>query len=263
MQIQTSISIRSLRASATALVVLAFAAPAGATEEGVSSSATAQGEARTNQQELVEEGLALYRAHDHRSAAERFLQAYAITKDPNLLFNVARCYEALGDKTAAIEKYEAFLADPTIDATGKERAERAVRVLRKKKDRGTSPLLQTDGVALKGEAVHSPAKTDNTKVVVGWIATSLLATGTAVAGVLAISSANQLRKAKDDFPGNAADIDRLSTRTLTLSVTADALGVATAVVGGLSLYWTLTSSPSQPELKAGISPTGLRLAGSF
>ncbi len=42
---------------------------------------------------LNEEGAALYDQRDYRRAVERFLRAYAADPDPNLLFNIARCYE--------------------------------------------------------------------------------------------------------------------------------------------------------------------------
>src|SRR5436309_16119301 len=54
---------------------------------------------------LVEQGFAAYHARDYRRAAETFLRAHTIQPDPNLLFNIGRCYEALGDRAAAIEKY--------------------------------------------------------------------------------------------------------------------------------------------------------------
>jgi hypothetical protein len=79
--------------------------------------------------QLNEEGSELYAAGDYRRAAERFLQAYAVDQDPNLLFNVASCYEGLGDLDAALEKYRAFLADPAAEAEGRPRAEAAIERL--------------------------------------------------------------------------------------------------------------------------------------
>ncbi|HTV22205.1 MAG TPA: tetratricopeptide repeat protein, partial [Polyangiaceae bacterium] len=72
--------------------------------------------------QLNEEGAALYAARDYRRAIEKFIQAYAVDSDPNLLFNIARCYEELGEIDAAIEKYETFLKTPGADTRGRQRA---------------------------------------------------------------------------------------------------------------------------------------------
>ena len=55
--------------------------------------------------ELNEAGAKYYSARSYRRAIEKFIEAYAIDRDPNLLFNIARCYEELGETAAAIEKY--------------------------------------------------------------------------------------------------------------------------------------------------------------
>jgi tetratricopeptide (TPR) repeat protein len=80
---------------------------------------------------LVEQGFAAYRARDYRRAAETFLRAHTIQPDPNLLFNIGRCYEALGDRAGAIEKYQLFLASPDADPAGRQRAEEALAALRR------------------------------------------------------------------------------------------------------------------------------------
>lgn len=79
---------------------------------------------------LNEEGAALYAQRDYRRAVERFLRAYAVDPDPNLLFNIARCYEKLGDTEAAIEKYEEFIALPGADTVGRSRAHQSLQALR-------------------------------------------------------------------------------------------------------------------------------------
>ncbi|HEX2731508.1 MAG TPA: tetratricopeptide repeat protein [Polyangiaceae bacterium] len=96
------------------------------------SEALAQDSSETNSSEdnpaalevtrLNEEGMGLYKLRDYRRAVEKFIQAYAIDHDPNLLFNIARCYEQLGDVEAAIEKYEEFVKMPGADTQGRQRA---------------------------------------------------------------------------------------------------------------------------------------------
>jgi tetratricopeptide (TPR) repeat protein len=84
--------------------------------------------------QLNEEGAALYAARDYRRAIEKFIQAYAIDSDPNLLFNIARCYEELGETDAAIEKYETFLKTPGADTRGRQRARESLAALREAKN---------------------------------------------------------------------------------------------------------------------------------
>jgi len=96
---------------------------------------------------LTNEGMTFFRAADYRHALERFLQAATIDQDSNLLFNIARCYEMLGDRDAAIEKYEAFLAKPDADSQGKVRANEAIRVLREAKARSAAAAAAPPVVA--------------------------------------------------------------------------------------------------------------------
>jgi Tetratricopeptide repeat len=86
---------------------------------------------------LNDEGSVFYKARDYRRAVEKFIQAYAMEPDPNLLFNIARCYDFLGDTDAAIEKYELFLKTPGADTIGRQRAQASLRTLRTAKNAGT------------------------------------------------------------------------------------------------------------------------------
>ncbi len=97
-------------------------------------------------QQLNEEGAALYGARDYRRAIEKFIQAYAIDSDPNLLFNIARCYEELGEIEAAIEKYQAFLKTPGADARGRQRARESIRALEQSKN-ATQPTSSETAAA--------------------------------------------------------------------------------------------------------------------
>jgi hypothetical protein len=94
---------------------------------------------QTNVAQLNEEGASLYAARDYRHAIEKFIQAYAIDTDPNLLFNIARCYEELGEVDAAIEKYETFLKTPGADTRGRQRARESLASLRDARDNGSEP----------------------------------------------------------------------------------------------------------------------------
>src|SRR5688500_15364231 len=92
---------------ATLLALGLGSAPAIAAAQARPAAIGTQGS--TGVAQLNEEGAALYAARDYRRAIEKFIQAYAVDADPNLLFNIARCYEELGETDAAIEKYEVFV----------------------------------------------------------------------------------------------------------------------------------------------------------
>src|SRR5689334_2035256 len=114
--------------AAIALLTSAAGRPALADDAPTDPAARAAAVAK-----LTDDGFALYKIRDYRHAVEKFLQAYALDQDPNLLFNIARCYESMGDPDSAIEKYETFLSKPDADPQGKRRANEAIRALRRQK----------------------------------------------------------------------------------------------------------------------------------
>lgn len=109
--------------------------------------------------QLNDEGAALYAARDYRRAIEKFIQAYAIDSDPNLLFNIARCYEELGETDAAIEKYETFLKTPGADTRGRQRARESLVALREARNSaasGAEPAAEPSRGAPPAEASAAP-----------------------------------------------------------------------------------------------------------
>ncbi len=112
----------SLRRAVVAAACLAASGAAGNASAAEREPAAAGARAVT----LNEEGASFYAARDYRRAVEKFIQAYAVDSDPNLLFNIASCYEGLGDLEAAVEKYREFLSAPGADPTGRPHAEAVV-----------------------------------------------------------------------------------------------------------------------------------------
>jgi tetratricopeptide (TPR) repeat protein len=116
----TGVTSRSL----TTLAALLFALSGG-------SAAQAQETGHAAAVKLSDEASALYQARDYKNAIDKFQRAYAADPDPNLIYNIAKCYEALGDNTAAIDKYQEFLRLPGGDSQGRVMAEESVRTLRR------------------------------------------------------------------------------------------------------------------------------------
>lgn len=119
--------VRLLAWFAAAGTLLVVSPRAQAAEPG---SPVSSGEASARIADLNEAGSKHYEDRNYRLAIEKFIEAYAIDHDPNLLFNIARCYEELGEVEAAIEKYEAFVDAKGADAEGRVRAQASLRALR-------------------------------------------------------------------------------------------------------------------------------------
>jgi tetratricopeptide (TPR) repeat protein len=129
MLIALSVAASSARAADPATPDGQTAATEGSGADAPGADAAEARAPETAATRLNEAGAAHYAAGEHRQALEAFLQAYALERDPNLLFNVASCYERLGDADAAREKYRAFLASPDGDPEGRPRAEQALERL--------------------------------------------------------------------------------------------------------------------------------------
>lgn len=206
----------------------------------------------TQAQKLGEEGAALYQTRDFRRALERFQQAYAIESDPNLLYNIARCYDQLGERESAIEKYEAFVRDPSGDPQGKERAHAALKSLQTPTpDTGTSTTSRSNagaGATAPSDGDKAEARQSSklpTYVALG-VGVAGLATGV-VAGALALGGKSDLdsRCSQDQCPPSArGDLDTLKTESTisTIGLVVGGVGLATA-----ALFWVLSWPTSKSE----------------
>lgn len=120
-------------------------------EPAVASATGEASESEARVLSLSDEGSALYERGEYRHALEKFIAAFTIGQDPNLLFNMGRCYEQLGEKSAAEEKYRAFIADPGADPAGVERARALIDSLN-----APTPVA-TDAAVLMPVASAAPA----------------------------------------------------------------------------------------------------------
>jgi tetratricopeptide (TPR) repeat protein len=259
---RATLAIHTLRqaTNATTTTTAPPAAPAANPDAELASTVRVHSgsSAAESYKTLSAEGLAFYKAGEYRRSGEKFLQAYAFDPDPNLIFNVARCYAALGDTAAAIEKYEAFLKAPGTDLDGRKHAQANLAKLRQ-----APTALRATPVEHEDLAVEP--RSGRTRIAAGWTATALLTVGTVVMGVLALESASKLEAARRAFPSSGPDIASRASRTTTLTLSADALGIGAVLMGGLSLYWTFSgpSTTSSSELSVALGARTVRIAGSF
>jgi len=86
---------------------------------------------------------------------------------------------------------------------------------------------------------------------VGWVTTGVLAAGAATFGVLAIKASNDLKDARATYPTTSDTLDHLANKATTYSIIADSLGIGALIVGGITLYSTLSSSSNTSSAQAG------------
>jgi tetratricopeptide (TPR) repeat protein len=86
--------------------------------------------AKAEHKRLVSEGVAYYQAKEFRNALNSFQEAYKLDAKVNLIFNIAKCHEALDEIPDAIARYDEFAAKPGADAASRAKAIDSARGLR-------------------------------------------------------------------------------------------------------------------------------------
>ena len=106
----------------------------------------------------------------------------------------------------------------------------------------------------------------------GWAATGTLGIGAGVAGYFGIQKAQELESKRTQYPLKQEDMQKTKRSAQTLFLAADLMGASAVVLGGISVYLTLSSSEkavkqvtrrSPGTVRVGISPKGVRVSGSF
>jgi tetratricopeptide (TPR) repeat protein len=96
----------------------------------------------------------------------------------------------------------------------------------------------------------------------GWIATGVFGAAAITTGALAYLASRDLREARTTYPSSRDDLDRRSSRVVTLSAVADILAAATVLTGGITLTLTWSRSHAQ-EVRVAATPNAVLVSGSF
>ncbi len=78
---------------------------------------------RTVAQQKFSEGRREFDAHNYQRALELLKESYTLAPYPDLLFNIGRCYEQLGQYRAALDAYQRYLAVNPADEDVRRRAD--------------------------------------------------------------------------------------------------------------------------------------------
>ena len=128
---------------------VAHAAPRAPTDDHAASGAV--GEAA---KQRFGEGVKHYAKKRYDRALASFLQAYALTKNPAILFNLGITSVKLGNPLNAVHFFEQFLRDAST-ATPEQRARAESAIARARESLGSVEIIAPDGadIAIDGEPI--------------------------------------------------------------------------------------------------------------
>jgi tetratricopeptide (TPR) repeat protein len=236
-----------------------------------------------NARRHFESGAAYLQQSDNEDALREFQAAYALSKRPPLLLNIAAVYERMGKPDQAIEALNHYLeADPssadrtTIEtriANLKKRAEGAAPSEPPKPANPPTPPppvatppvggAPTQGVEPPAEP-KEPVAPQRTPAYIAFGAGGAAAIGAVITGIIAKSKFDD---ASNTCKPNCADskVDPVKSMALVSDILT---GVAVVGVGvGAVLFFTAKSEgapPSRaPALSAGVSPSAARIDATW
>lgn len=225
------------------------------------STVQAQGDAeRAEALALFEAGVAAYRAQRYDDAIERFEQAYALSPEPVLLYNLARAEDRAGRVVDAVDTYRRYLATA---GDIEDRAEIEARVAELE-----AALAPPEPVAIEPEPppVPPPSPSRISDRVFGAVALLGAGAATLVVGAV-LGGAAQDRYAA--AMGTMIHEQRVAwqSEAFDLAAGANTLFVVGSVLSAGGLGWTIAElvlgEPRGSSEAVRVRPLGLGLAGTF
>ena len=207
-------------------------------------------EAKERAGELAARSAKHYKRGEFEAAATLLRDAYATYPEPNLLYNLARALEGLGDRSGAIDAYERYLASGKRieDRGGIERRVATLKAELEQQRRAAAersrapppapPVVQPPIAApLEAEPPPAPAREPRRFRKLPWITIASGVTIAAVGGVMGWRAKVNEDRAQDAMSGVAAQSfhDRARRDALAANIL---FGVGGAVViAGVVILW--------------------------
>lgn len=212
-------------------------------------------------------GSKLYEMSNYGEALVEFEKAYKLEPKPELVYNIARCYEVMAKLDKAIEHYELYL-QKNPEAPNRAVVEARLVNLRRRQEQAR-PVVEKPPPTPPPVTPRATETPSRWKWTTGWVAVGLggasLVTGI-VFGVLAKNKA-------DDFSAGVMEgrpyqelneIDESGKRYETLQIVTLAVGGALAAAGGGLLLWDVLGRRERRaslELVPYAGPSGGGVAG--
>ena len=234
---------------------------------GMSTASFAQdgegGEEGSTQEDfssLTKRGAQAYRSENYEQAVEFFKRAYEVRQVPNLLYNIGRAHEKLGNFEDAIEYYEQFANEPDVDMKARrdaiDRADTLSKVVERRKKGEEVDEEEIERQQSEGGLAQTETRMERDYTLAYIFAGAGVAT-LATSGIFALQAGN----AHSDFEEAASvqDMRDARSRGQTASVIADSMLIAGIALSGVGVYFFL----QPPEQEVPVSEAKLRVAPSF
>ena len=176
----------SLLFSSVAVAQSDEGAPDEAIEEGsdaVEESQPAPEPELSRYDELVAEATAKYQAGDFAGAAALLEEAYQEEANANILYNLGRLYEDLGETDKAMERYGAYAKAPGVDVAQRKDALERLKVFKELEALEEAERAKAEAKEKEKEKAEVVTKRDPPPVVVKEEASGLTIWGGVLTGV--------------------------------------------------------------------------------
>ncbi|MBL8744076.1 MAG: hypothetical protein JNK04_23375 [Myxococcales bacterium] len=212
-------------------------------------------------EKLFAESADAYREGRFDRAIELLEQAYALSKEPVLLFNLAKAQEGKGDVAGAIVSYEKYLSEASM-ISDRGAIEKRVETLRAQIADKTALEKRAEEERLRAERAEKEKPGPSP---IPWVLAGVGAAGIAVGGALA--AVLKSKEADANAAPIHADAVELRDEAERMAIGAD---VAFAVGGTLlaaGLTWGIVDvvlvSHGDAKVALRFEPTGVALRASF
>ncbi len=121
-------------------------------------------EALSNAEALATEAKVYFRTKQFDKAADKFLQAFGISKRPALVYNAARAYEEAGKHEQAVSMFEHYGTLDDVDDKGRRDAKSRVKKLRKAIAHDKAKAAHEAQAAAKANAAKRARATQRARV---------------------------------------------------------------------------------------------------
>lgn len=226
-------------------------------------------EAKAQYRELLDSAQKKFASGDLEGAIVDFEAAYEIRPSSNILYNVGRIHEQMGNIDEAISNYERFIVAPNVDIKPRQDAVTRLKTLREVQAMQREEEARKQAAANpepKPEPKPAPKAVAEPDRTLAWVFLGVGAATLIGGGVFGVLTSMQHSKYEDATTLQARRDAASSGETF--GYVADGLLITGVVTGVLGAIFWVTASPDEPEEMAivpfiGSDGAGVGMTWSF